>query len=111
MSTAAATTHDADMMCCGTQAAWNSQPANPSAGSITASMRLAPKIHSSTVRADAEADSTTARIAALRPPSQAARPIIMASEAAAANQVMAASASQPLMPVAAASSAALKCQR
>ena len=37
-SSIASTTQDADAMCCGTQAVWNSQPAKPVAGMITESM-------------------------------------------------------------------------
>ena len=37
-SSIASTTQEAEAMCCGTQAVWNSQPAKPVCGMITASM-------------------------------------------------------------------------
>ena len=112
MSTIAATTHDADIRCCGTQADWNNQPAKPFGDAMNGSSEKLPKKKLSIVRSDAPAARTTTRIAAFdRLLSQTATPIINVSDAKAVNQVRPISASQPLICSGSASSAALKCQR
>ena len=108
-SSIASTTHEADAMCCGTQADWNSQPAKPVCGMIT---ELMPGMNASSGRSDPVAQtSRTSNAASLRPLIQMASPTISISDAKALNQVSAASASQPLMPSNSDSSAALKWRR
>jgi hypothetical protein len=108
----AATTHDADITCCGTQAAWNSQPAKPVAGSRTFSRFSAPHSGDSNGRSEpATAKGTIQSAADRRALSRTASPIIKASDAKPVNQVIATSASHPLTRNARTSSAAPKCQR
>ena len=112
ISTMAATTQDADIRCCGTQADWNNQPAKPLGDAMNGSREKLPNKKLSVVRSDAPAARATTRIAAPdRSLSQTATAIIKASEAKAVNQVRPISASQPLICSGSASSAALKCQR
>ncbi len=102
-------TQEADATCCGTQVAWNSQPANPVA---SRTIELAPGIRPSSGRSEpVSASRSTSAPPLRRRPSQLVSPIISISAAKAVNQVIAASASQPLTPSSMASSAALKCHR
>ena len=64
ISTIAATTHDADIRCCGTQADWNNQPAKPLGDAMNGSSEKLPKKKLSVVRSDAAAARATTRIAA-----------------------------------------------
>jgi hypothetical protein len=112
ISSIASTTQEAAVMCWGTQAAWNSQPPKPVLGETIARSVSAPSSVSSTVRADAVAAKSSAHSAVeARSLNQTASPIIRASALNAENQVSAMSASHPLTPGNAASSAAVKCQR
>src|ERR1700716_3634925 len=85
----AATAQDADITCCGTQAAWNSQPAKPVPGSRTDSNFSAPHGSDSNGRSDpATANGTIQSAADRRALNHTANPIIMASEEKAVNQVI-----------------------
>src|SRR5215813_1948732 len=112
MSNIASTTHDADIMCCGVQADWNSHPARPIGGASHEYSCSSPNRAPIAARSEPAVDSTTAQAAAEeRAPSQTASPIINVSEENAENQVNPMSASQPLTPSARRNSAALKYQR
>src|SRR3954451_19625013 len=112
MSNIASTTHDADIMCCGVQADWNSHPASPIGGASHVYSRSSLNSTPSIARSEPAVESTTTQAAAEeRVPSQTASPIINVSEENAENHVRPMSASQPLTPSARRNSAALKYQR
>ena len=84
----------------------------PIGGCSTGAKLLVWNIQNSASHSEPAAASATAQMAAAtRLPSHTARPIIKLSEANAVNHVRPTSASQPLIDVTSAISAALKCQR